>query len=204
MRENWNESKLLVAGDFNAQTSLAYKTCYFDGNQIIQDKNCNDNGERLKSFCRSNQICMIQTFFDHPIEDRITWHSKDGKTKRIIDYIFLEPYIQQYVVDCKVENSFDVDSDHRLLWKLLWQRRLSKRSEKETIYTRYRSIKRRGYSQIVQRPWSCSIGRCWWRWIGNRTKQQSNICTKLSSRINSTSESENTRQRKEQPWSLSN
>ena len=56
---------------------------------------------------------MIQTFFDHPIEDRITWHRNDGKTKRIIDYIFLKPYIQQYVVDCKVENSFDVDSDHR-------------------------------------------------------------------------------------------
>ena len=131
--------KLIVAGDFNAQTSLVYKMCYFDGNKIIQDHNCNDNGERMKSFCRFNKFCMTQTFFDHPVEDRITWHSNDGKTKRIIDYVFLESFIQQYVTDCKVENSFDVDSDHRILITNLKtpttkKTRWKEREEKKKVY----------------------------------------------------------------------
>ena len=58
---------------------------------------------------------MLQSFFEHPLEDRITWHSNDGVTKRVLDYILSENYIVQYVTDCKVENQYKFDSDHRLL-----------------------------------------------------------------------------------------
>ena len=30
---------------------------------------------------------MSQSFIDHPIENRYTWFSGDGTTKKIIDYI---------------------------------------------------------------------------------------------------------------------
>ena len=50
--KNNKHQKLIVAGDFNAQTSVALRICNFDERSIVQDNDCNDNGERLKSFCK--------------------------------------------------------------------------------------------------------------------------------------------------------
>ena len=47
--KNNKHQKLIVAGDFNAQTSVALRKCNFDERGIVQD---NDNGECLKSFCK--------------------------------------------------------------------------------------------------------------------------------------------------------
>ena len=41
-------TKLIVAGDFNAITSVVLKNSFFNGTSIIEDKPCNDNGSRLK------------------------------------------------------------------------------------------------------------------------------------------------------------
>ena len=62
------DTKLVVVGDFNAQISIVY----FDGIIVVEDSRCNDNGSRLKAFCRSKQLCMAQTYFDHPSEQRYT------------------------------------------------------------------------------------------------------------------------------------
>ena len=107
--------KLMVVGDFNAATSIAkYHSCY-DGEKIITDPECNENGIRLKSFCKSQKLCMSSTFFDHPMLCRYTWYSNDKKTRKINDYILVEKYIQQYITDCLVELDYEFDSDHRLL-----------------------------------------------------------------------------------------
>ena len=42
--------KLIVAGDFNAKTSLVYDKCCYNGTNSITDNDCNDNGYRLKTF----------------------------------------------------------------------------------------------------------------------------------------------------------
>ena len=42
------KQKVIVAGDFNATTSISHKRCFFDGKKIITDQLCNDNGNRLK------------------------------------------------------------------------------------------------------------------------------------------------------------
>ena len=107
--------KLIVVGDFNATTSIAKYRCSYDGKNIIQDSDCNDNGDRLKSFCRSHQLSISSTFFKHRLLHRYTWYSNDGKTRKIIDYVLVESYVQQYVTDCRVKRGFDFDSDHRLL-----------------------------------------------------------------------------------------
>ena len=107
--------KLIVLGDFNAQTSVAYKQCLFDVKTIIEDNECNDNGNRLKHFCRYKELCMPQTHFNHPVEERYTWFSNDGKTKKILDYVLVEKYVQQYISECAVDQSCLVESDHRLL-----------------------------------------------------------------------------------------
>ena len=75
---------------------------------------CNDNGSRLKSFCREQRLCMTQTYFDHSLEDRYTWFSANKYTKKVIDYVLVEPYAQQYVKECTVNKNYDFESDHRL------------------------------------------------------------------------------------------
>ena len=107
--------KVIVVGDFNAKTSIAYKKCNYDGNIIVPDDDFNDNGSRLKSFCRRNSLCIASTFFEHPPEDRYTWYSCDKRTKKINDYVLTESYVQQYVTDCIAKHEFDFDSDHCIL-----------------------------------------------------------------------------------------
>ena len=113
--KNQKHQKLVIVGDFNATTNVAnYKSCY-DGTKIVEDPNCNGNGSRLKSFCKSKKLCISCTFYDYDMINQYTWYSNDGKTRKKIDYVLLENFIQKYVSDCRVEPEFDSDSDHRLL-----------------------------------------------------------------------------------------
>ena len=113
--ENRNKTqKLIIAGDFNAETSVVYHKSEFDGTKVIEDELCNDNGQRLKSFCRSQRLCIPQSYFEHPLTYRYTWYSCDGKTKKVLDYILLERFVNQYVQDCRVKPD-NFESDHRLL-----------------------------------------------------------------------------------------
>ena len=70
---------------------------------------------RLKQFCRTHSLNISSTFFKHRLLHRNTWYSNDKKTRKIIDYIITESYIQQYMIDCRVYRSFDIETDHRLL-----------------------------------------------------------------------------------------
>ena len=58
---------------------------------------------------------MIQTYFDVPLSERFTWFSNDGKTKRVLDYILAEKFVQQYVTRCAVASDYKFESDHRLI-----------------------------------------------------------------------------------------
>ena len=106
--------KIIVCGDFNATTAVALEQSYFNG-QITEDSICNDNGLRLKRFIREMKYCMTQTYFNHPLNDRHTWFSGDKTTKKVLDYVIVEPFVQQYVIDCTVDSQFDCDSDHRII-----------------------------------------------------------------------------------------
>ena len=107
--------KLIIAGDFNAITSIVLTNSFYDGTGVVEDTQCNDNGARLKSFCRSKRLCMLQTYFNSPLSKRYTWYSNDGNTNRVLDYVLTETFVQQYVTSCAVEDSFDFESDHKLL-----------------------------------------------------------------------------------------
>ena len=107
--------KLIVTGDFNAKTSIAFQHCCFDGTNAFYDNDYNDNGERMKEFCMSKRLCIASTFFDYPDKYRFTWYSCDKKTKRINDYTLVEKYVQDFITDCKAQPEIDFDSDHRIL-----------------------------------------------------------------------------------------
>ena len=107
--------KLIIAGDFNAKTSIALRQCFYDGRNYLLDDECNDNGSRLKAFCSKNRLCMASTFFDYDIKNRFTWYSFDKKTKKKNDYVLTESYVQQYISGCIAMPDIDLDSDHRIL-----------------------------------------------------------------------------------------
>ena len=107
--------KMIILGDFNAKTSTAYWKSEFDGVQLVHDDDCNDNGYRMKNFCRSHTLGIASTFFDHEMENRWTWYSPDQKTKRINDYVLTEKFVQRYMTDCIALPEADFNSDHRIL-----------------------------------------------------------------------------------------
>ena len=107
--------KLVVLGHFNATTAISLGKNHFDGQQVMNDPICNDNGSRLKGFCRELRLCMSQTYYEHSKEQRYTWRSCDGSTKKVLDYVLVEPFVQNYVQECKAEENYDFDSDHHLV-----------------------------------------------------------------------------------------
>ena len=107
--------KLVVIGDFNAETSLATKKCNFDGQIIIPDDKFNDNGSRLKKFCRANKLGIASSFFEYSLDQRYTWYSCDKITRKVNDYVLPESYVQQYITDCIAYPTLDFDSDHSIL-----------------------------------------------------------------------------------------
>ena len=60
------------------------------------------------------KLSMSQTYFNHPVEERYTWFSPDGKTRKVLDYILVNKFVQDYISECKVWQS-DIESDHRML-----------------------------------------------------------------------------------------
>ena len=113
--EREKNKKIIITGDFNATTSVSLSQSYFDGNQVIIDPICNDNGSRIKSLYRSSKLCMMQTYFDYPLNERYTWYSGDKETNKVLDYVLVEPFVQQYIKDCRVCQELDSESDHWLI-----------------------------------------------------------------------------------------
>ena len=50
---------------------------------IIPDDDCDNNDTRLKESCMSNQMCIAQTYFDYPNENRYTWYRCKTMTKAV-------------------------------------------------------------------------------------------------------------------------
>ena len=109
--------KTFIQGDFNATTTITTRHSCFDGNNktVYDDEDTfNDNGEMFLDFCEENKLSILNTWYDHPIKHRITWHSPDAITKKVIDYSISESWLRQYIKDVRVRNSY-FNSDHRLL-----------------------------------------------------------------------------------------
>ena len=107
--------KLIVTGDFNAETSIVYRKTNFDCTNFMEDELCNNNGQRLKSFARHFKLSFAQSFFEHSMPKRYTWYSCDGITKKILDYVLNQRFINQYITNCCVRAEFEFNSDHALL-----------------------------------------------------------------------------------------
>ena len=110
-----NTRKIIVLGDFNASTSAAWYNSSLRENVIIDNLVVNNNGLRFHEFFNSYRLSVLNTWFTHKKSRRITWHSPDHVTKKVYDFILSCSWLRQYVSNCRVYNSYDFDSDHRLV-----------------------------------------------------------------------------------------
>lgn len=109
------EQKIICLGDFNATTSAALYTSSLRENSIIENLIVNNNGERFHDLIQTRQLSALNTWFNHKNCRRITWHSPDGVTKKVYDFILCCSWLRQFTTNCRVYNSYDFDSDHRLV-----------------------------------------------------------------------------------------
>ena len=110
-----SKQKTVVLGDFNATTSAAWYNSSLRENIVIADLETNNNGERFHFFFNIYSLSVLNTWFSHKRSRRITWHSADGQTKKVYDFILSCSWLRQYVSNCRVYNSYNFDSDHRLV-----------------------------------------------------------------------------------------
>ena len=67
------------------------------------------------TFFQLHKLSVLNTWYNHKICKRYTWHSPNGLTKKVYDFILCCSWLRQYCTNCRVYNSFDFDSDHRIV-----------------------------------------------------------------------------------------
>ena len=109
--------KILVLGDFNAEFEVCkWHSCFDGAKPILEDglNQSNENAMLLLEYCLDNKMSILNTWFDHPIRHRITWHHPNSNIKKVYDYCLSRSWIRQFVKDVRVRNSY-FNSDHRLV-----------------------------------------------------------------------------------------
>lgn len=109
---------LVVAGDWNARTGPATETVRRVLGRFALGRRC-DNGERLVNFAASNRLVVMNTRFQHPQHQLVTWYSNDGRTTNQIDYILARSRWASSVLDARAYHGADTGgkcgSDHVLV-----------------------------------------------------------------------------------------
>ena len=106
-----------MQGDFNAEFQISREHSCFDGSQSRIEEGTNQTNENCMLFlqyCQTNKLLILNTWFDHPIHHRVTWHHPNGRTKKVYDYSLSGSWLRRFIQDVRVRNSY-FNSDHRLL-----------------------------------------------------------------------------------------
>ena len=116
---NTGKYQNILQGDLNATCTLGARNSNFDGgsNQVYDNGDtANENGNLFIDFCITHKLSILNSWFRHRDIHRITWHSNDGVTKKVLDYSCCQSWLRQFVTDCRVRNSYRFgNSDHRLV-----------------------------------------------------------------------------------------
>ena len=79
--------KMICIGDFNATSSACLYNSSLREGKVIENLDVNDNGSRFHEFINSQKLSVLNTWFDHKLYRRFTWHSPDGITKKVYDFV---------------------------------------------------------------------------------------------------------------------
>ena len=79
------------------------------------DSGLNENGECLIEMCGRRGMFVANTWFEHRLFHRYTYHSEDGRHKSVIDYVCVDRRLRSAVKDARVYTGAGVDTDHRMV-----------------------------------------------------------------------------------------
>ena len=105
---------LIVSSDLNAKVG-SDNTNY---ERAMGKHGCgvmNNNGQRLASFCLSNNMVIGGTLFPHKNIHKLTWISPNGKDQNQIDHLMINGKWRRSLRDVKMRRGADVFSDHHLV-----------------------------------------------------------------------------------------
>ena len=135
---------------------------------------------RLKQLCRSQHFNISSTFFKQRLLHRYTWYSNDKKTRKILDHISSEKYIQNYMVDCSVYRGFHVETDHQLLKATIYVPR-TRKSRKKFCNNPKPPKRRVNLKMLIDKRYTWAIYELSWSkttfkrkcycWYSNKTQQ---------------------------------
>ncbi|XP_055388198.1 uncharacterized protein LOC129616594 [Condylostylus longicornis] len=106
---------LILMGDFNAKVGQRdpEDECTATGTHGLGV--LNNNGERLRDFCREHNLVIGGTLFPHKNIHKYTWTSPDGITKNQIDHICISKKWRSSLMDVRTMRGADAQTDHMLL-----------------------------------------------------------------------------------------
>ena len=110
-----NTRKIICLGDFNASLSATWYNLVLQENRIIENLVVNNNGLPFHKFFNNCCLSVLNTCFSLKTCCKITWHIPDQVTKKVCNFILACTWLCHYVRNCRVYNSYDFDSNHRLV-----------------------------------------------------------------------------------------
>ncbi|XP_065576303.1 uncharacterized protein LOC136037509 [Artemia franciscana] len=76
----------------------------------------NDKWLRLLELCRSHDLCIANIYFQRKTIHQYTWYSKDGSTKKVIDFVIISKRWRSLVKNCKIYRPAELgNADQRLV-----------------------------------------------------------------------------------------
>ena len=107
-----NRDVKIISGDFNAKVGKQIRNSECNGKFGLGEEN--ERGTDLE-FCRSNNLVIANTLFEHHPRHLYTWISPDRNTRNQIDYIIINQKWKASLKNAKGRPCADCNSDHQLL-----------------------------------------------------------------------------------------
>ena len=108
-----NRDVKIISGDFNAKVGKQIRNSECNGKFGLGEEN--ERGTDLLDFCRSNNLVIATTLYEHHPRHLYTWISPDRKTRNQIDYIIINQKWKASLKNAKTRPGADCNSDHQLL-----------------------------------------------------------------------------------------
>ena len=104
--------KLIILGDFNAKVGTP-KDDDVCGGWSVGERNC--RGDMVVDMCQTNDLSLVNTYFQHSRARLTTWRSPDHQTENTIDYVLTRKKDRSSTTDAIALGGADADSDDKLL-----------------------------------------------------------------------------------------
>ena len=105
---------LVIMGDFNAKVGEDR-----NGWEEVVGKYGlgvrNEAGERMLEFCDSNELRIMNTWFEQPKRRLYTWTTPDGKHRNQIDYVLVNKRWKSTIKDVRTRPGADCGTDHEII-----------------------------------------------------------------------------------------